>query len=128
MAEQTNGDRMEPSERHWIVVDLNDRLVGRDAGVIGERCAKRKNEIALVHEPACDRRSRPTEHAAAKWVMIADLALALERRGDGSAQMLRQLDDRVHVLTRTSAHDDQGALSVSNQVHRCVERFRWWGR
>ena len=49
------GHWMEFAQVHSIVVDLDDRAFLRDACVIRERRPQRKNQVALIHEPARDR-------------------------------------------------------------------------
>src|SRR5262245_62633537 len=54
------------------VVDLDDRLVIRDAGVVGEGDADRDDEVGLVHQPARDRCTAPAEDSGAERVRVGD--------------------------------------------------------
>ena len=51
---------------------------GLDAGVIGERGAKRDDEIAFIHEPARDRRARAPQNTACIGMIVRDLTLGFE--------------------------------------------------
>jgi hypothetical protein len=51
VAEDRHLDRVEPAQRHRVEVDLDDCLVGGDAGVLGEGGPEGDHQVALVHEP-----------------------------------------------------------------------------
>ena len=94
VAEHRHRDRVEAAERVGIGVDLHDRLVRRDAGVVRERRAEHDQQVGLVHEPRRDRRAAAAEHAARERVIVGDDALGLERRGDRRVQALGELQRR----------------------------------
>ena len=121
VADDAHGDRVKATDRHRIVVDLDDRLVGRDAGVVREGSAEDDDEVALIHEPACDRGAGTAEDAAAEGVVVADLALGFEGRRNRGVDLFGQRDDRFHVVARSGADDDEWSLSFAKECDRLVE-------
>ena len=107
---------MELAELHLVEVDLDDRVAGVDAGVVGERGAEHEQQVGLVHHPARDRRAAAAEHARGQRVVVADLALGLERGDHRRAELLGQRGHRRHVVARAVADDDHRPLRAAQQL------------
>ena len=95
VAEQRDRDRVEAADRVGIGVDLDDRLVRRDAGVVRERRAEHDQQVGLVHVPRRDRRAAAAEHAARERMVVGDDALGFERGEDRRVQPFGEADDVV---------------------------------
>ena len=115
-------DGVEAAERHRIVVDLDRRLVGRDAGVVRERRTPDDEQVGLVHQITRNRCAAATEHTRTEAMVVGDLPLGLERREHGRTAPLGERGDRLHVVPRAVTDDEHGPLGVREMIDRLEQR------
>ncbi len=128
VAEQRDRDRVETADRVGIGVDLDDRLVRRDAGVVRERCAEHDQQVGLVHVPRRDRRAAAAQDAARERMVVGDDSLRLERREDRCVQTFGEADDVVDALACSVPQHDHGSLRAGDQRARPARSDRRPGR
>ena len=112
VAEHRHLDRVEATDCHRVVVDLDDRLVGGDAGVVRERCAQHDQQVGFVHEIAGDRSAAASEHPTAERVVVGDLPLGFERGQHRRAEPFSELRDSFHVVAGAMADDEHRPARV----------------
>jgi hypothetical protein len=82
-----------------------------------------EEQVGLVHDPARDRSPTAAEDAGGERMVVADLALGLERRDHGRAELLRQRDHLGHARAGAVADDDHRALRRLQEPQRVVDRL-----
>ena len=107
LAPDRHVDGMELAQQHRVPVDLDGRLLRRDAGVVAEAGAEDDQAVGLVHEVARHRRAAAPEDATAERMAVRDESLRLERRDHRTGEPLGQLHDAGHVEARPVADDDR---------------------
>ncbi len=115
-APHRHGDRMELAQLAFFEVDLDDGFGRFNPRMIGEGGAKRQDQIALIHEPGGDGRTRAPEDAGCIGVSVRNLALGLERGEHGRAQHFGQSDNLSHRIARAIAHNDDGAFCAVQPI------------
>jgi hypothetical protein len=117
VAEQTDVDLLEPADGGVVVVDLDDGLVGRDPGVVGERGAGHDEQVAGVHQPAGDRGPAAAEHPGAERMRVGHEALRAE---GGEHRRPQPFGQRPHLLPgpRGAVADDEHRPAGSAQQLR----------
>lgn len=100
--EQVRRDRVEAADRSLVVVDLQDRFVRRDSGVVGERGPNDDQQVGFVHQPTGHGSSAAPERAGAERVGIGDEAFGLEGRQDRGVQPLGQRDELCGRFPRSA--------------------------
>jgi hypothetical protein len=101
-----------------VVVDLHDRLVRRDAGVVREGRADHDQQVRLVHQPARHRRTAASEHTGTERMGVGYEALGLEGGQHRRVQTLGQLTHFVLRAARAVADDEHRPPGVADQRRR----------
>ena len=78
------------------------------------------SSVGLVHHPARHGRAAAAEHARRQRVVVADLALGLERRDHRRAELLGECGHLRHVEAGAVADDHHRALRPAQQRQRVV--------
>ena len=126
IAEHRSRHRDEPAQRQRIGVDLDDELVRRDTGVIGERRPEHHQQVGLVHHPGCDRGARPPQRPTGQRMRVRDLAFGLEGGQHRCPQPLGERDDGRHVELRTGADNDHRSGCGGDAVECLLQRGGRW--
>ena len=114
---------MEAAERHRVEVDLHDRLVGADPGVVRERHTEGDQQVALVHEPAGDRRTRASEHPARERMVVGDEARSVGLRERNKPPI--KISGTAISTTLNSTRGFRFGLYQYNYNNRWFKFFNW---